>query len=93
MELRLLTALSKRDEAELNHFLQWIRKRKETQPRHPFYFNEVLALHALSQHEEAKRVLSEARYLFGNRPEFASLDELSAGVAFEIQPHQGDSTK
>ena len=93
MELRLLTAFSKGDEAELNHFLQWVRKRKETQPRIPFYFNEVLALHALSQHKEAERVLNEARYLFGNRPEFVSLDELSAGAAFEIQPHQRDSTE
>ena len=93
MELRLLTAFSKGDEAELNHFLQWVRKRKETQPRIPFYFNEVLALHALSQYEAAERVLNEARYLFGNRPEFVSLDELSAGAAFEIQPHQRDSTE
>ena len=93
MELRLLTAFSKGDEAELNHFLQWVRKRKDTQPRIPYYFNEVLALHALSQHKAAERVLNEARYLFGNRPEFASLDELSAGAAFEIQPHQRDSTE
>ena len=86
MELRLLTALSKGDQAELKHFLKWVRKRKETQPRIPFFFNEALALQGLGQHNAAKDVLRDARYLFGNRPEFARMDELLSGGAIEILP-------
>ena len=90
MELRLLTALSKGDQAELKHFLKWVRKRKETQPRIPFFFNEALALQGLGQHKAAKDVLRNARYLFGNRPEFARMDDLLSGGAIEILPHQRD---
>jgi len=93
MELRLLTALSKGDEAELNQFLDWVQERKATQPRIPFYFNEALALHALGQHEAAEEVVRHARYLFGDRAEFEPLDELTSGVAFEIFPDQRDSKR
>ncbi len=90
MELRLLTALSKGDQAELKHFLKWVRKRKETQPRIPFFFNEALALQGLGQHKAAKDVLRDARFLFGNRPEFVRMDELLSGGAIEILPRQRD---
>ena len=84
MELRLLTAISQKDRDELEAFIDWVQRRRAIEPRIPYFFNEVLALHALERRSEAEALLDHARYLFGDAPELAQLNAVSKGTALLI---------
>ncbi|MGA1188101.1 MAG: Wzy polymerase domain-containing protein [Pseudomonadales bacterium] len=92
MELRLLTAISQNDRDELEAFIDWVESRRAIEPRIPYFFNEVLALHALARHSEAEALLDEARYLFGDAPELAQLNAVSKGTTLLIST-ESDQTK
>ena len=84
MELRLLTAISQKNREELETYVGWVQSRRAIKPRIPYFFNEVLALHALERHSEAKALLEHARFLFGDAPELAPLNALSKGATLHI---------
>jgi O-antigen polymerase len=84
MELRLLTAISQKDRDELEAFIDWVQRRRAIEPRIPYFFNEVLALHALERLSEAEALLDHARYLFGDAPELAQLNAVSKGTTLLI---------
>ena len=92
MELRLLTAITHNDRDELEAFIDWVESRRAIEPRIPYFFNEVLALHALERRSEAEALLDHARYLFGDAPELAQLNAVSKGTTLLIST-EADPTK